>query len=297
MADDYSPTPPPQRRIASIKKFIRKRLPHWAVLIRWHRNTLGAFPNIVNPVTFNDKVLHRNLFDRRALLTQFADKAAVRAYVRSRLGPDILPRLYCLTTRPDAIPFDDLPDRFVVKPTHASGWVQLVTNKATLDRAALIALREDWLKRSYYEEQWEQVYKHVEPRIIVEEFIDDGSGAALNDFKLFVFDGTVEMIQVDVGRFTDHRRRLYSPAWEKLDVCYGYDDVRGDMPRPRHLAEMIAAAETLGRDVDFVRADFYDTPARLYFGELTLTPEGGRGRFHPNDFDRYLGERWKIRTR
>jgi hypothetical protein len=60
---------------------------------------------------------------------------------------------------------------------------------------------------------------------------------------------------------------------------------------------MIAATETLGRDVDFVRADFYDTPARLYFGELTLTPEGGRGRFHPNDFDRYLGERWKIRTR
>jgi hypothetical protein len=108
-----------------------------------------------------------------------------------------------LTTRPDAIPFDDLPDRFVVKPTHASGWVQLVTNKATLERAALIALCEDWLKRSYYEEQWEQVYKHVEPRIIVEEFIDDGSGAALNDYKLFVFDGTVEMIQVDVGRFTD----------------------------------------------------------------------------------------------
>jgi hypothetical protein len=171
MADDYSPTPPPQRRIASIKKFIRKRLPHWAVLIRWHRNTLGAFPNIVSPVTFNEKVLHRNLFDRRALLTQFADKAAVRAYVRSRLGPDILPRLYCLTTRPDAIPFDDLPDRFVVKPTHASGWGQLVTNKATLDRAALIALCEDWLKRSYYEEQCEQVYKHVEPRVIVEEFI------------------------------------------------------------------------------------------------------------------------------
>jgi hypothetical protein len=232
MADDYSPTPPPQRRIASIKKFIRKRLPHWAVLIRWHRNTLGAFPNIVNPVTFNDKVLHRNLFDRRALLTQFADKAAVRAYVRSRLGPDILPRLYCLTTRPDAIPFDDLPDRFVVKPTHALGWVQLVTNKATLERAALIALCEDWLKHSYYEEQCEQVYKHVEPRVIVEEFIDDGSGAALNDYKLFVFDGTVEMIQVDVGRFTDHRRRLYSPAWEKLDVCYAYDDVSGDVPRP-----------------------------------------------------------------
>jgi hypothetical protein len=57
---------------------------------------------------------------------------------------------------------------------------------------------------------------------------------------------------------------------------------------------MIAAAETLGRDWDFIRADFYDTATRVYFGELTMTPEGGRGRFHPKEFDRYLGTRWRA---
>jgi TupA-like ATPgrasp len=98
-------------------------------------------------------------------------------------------------------------------------------------------------------------------------------------------------------RSTDLRRLLYSPAWQKLDVTFEYDELPGDVPRPVHLAEMIAAAEALGKDLDFVRADFYDTAARLYFGELTTAPEGGGGRIRPIEFDRYLGALWKLPAR
>jgi TupA-like ATPgrasp len=280
----------------SIKNRIKEMLPDWFILVRKYVKAHAAFPNIISPVTFNEKVLCRTLFDRRPLLTRIADKAAVRSYVESRLGHQILPKLYHLTTRPDTIPFDELPDRFVVKPTHGSGWVQLVTNKATLDRTTLIKTCADWLKRSYYKETREILYRDIEPRIIVEEFIDDGSGTAPIDYKLFVFGGTVELIQVDAGRFTGHRRLLYTPDWEKLDVRLEYDKIPGDVPRPAHLGEMIAAAETIGRDWDFIRADFYDTAVRLYFGELTLTPEAGNSRFHPKAFDRYLGGLWCTRS-
>ena len=64
----------------------------------------------------------------------------------------------------------------------------------------------------------------------------------------------MKLIQVDTGGFIDHRRRLYTPAWEKLDVLLGeYEDVIGDVPRPVHLAEMIAAAQKLGDGWDFIR--------------------------------------------
>jgi hypothetical protein len=265
---------------------LREILDHWRRQDERH--------DIFNPVTFNQKVLYRRIFDRRAALTQVADKAAVRSYVQARLGPRILPQLYWLTTRPDTIPFDELPDRFVVKPTHGSGWVQLVTDKVVLDRNALIETCRGWLSTSFYKETLEWVYKDIEPRILVEEFIDDGSGTAPNDYKLFVFDGTVELIQVDKDRFTNHRRRLYSTCWDKLDVSFECEDIIGDVPRPAHLAEMIDAAEKLGRDWDFIRADFYHTGKRLYFGELTLYPEAGWGRFRPKEFDRYLGQRWKL---
>jgi hypothetical protein len=275
-----------------IKTRIRRLKPDWLVLIERYRKFVGGFPNLLWPQTFNEKVVHRIVFDRRSLLTQLADKFAVRSYVESRLGPRILPDLYYVTTDPATIPFDQLPDRFVVKPTHGSGWVQIVRDKASLDRAALIETCKGWLQQNFYDITREWAYKQIEPRIIAEQFIDDGTGAIPRDYKLFVFGGKVEMIQVDAGRFTAHRRRLYSPTWEKLPVLYVYDDISGDIPQPVHLEEMIGAAETMGRDMDFIRVDFYDTPDRVYFGELTMTPECGTGRFRPKKFDRHLGSLW-----
>src|SRR5690242_149018 len=117
-----------QPLLRPIKSRIRNILPHWVILIREHRRLHGELPNIIWPGTFSEKILCRNLYDRRPLLTQIADKAGVRSYVESRLGASILPQLYHLTDRPESIPFDTLPDKFVVKPTHGSGWCQVVTD-------------------------------------------------------------------------------------------------------------------------------------------------------------------------
>jgi hypothetical protein len=280
--------------MAGIKGRVIQLQPDWLILVLRHWKTHREFPNLISPRTFNEKVLHRILFDRRELLTQVTDKFAMRSYVEPCLGAQILPKLYCVTTDPDTIPFDQLPEKFVVKATHGSGWVKIVMDKASLDRPALIITCHGWLRQNYYHNWREWAYKPIEPRIILEQFIDDGTGAIPNDYKLFVFGGTVEMIQVDANRFTGHRRRLYSPAWEKLPVLLKHDDISGNIAKPVHLGEMIAAAETLGRDLDFIRADFYDTPGRLYLGELTATPGCGLERFRPKEFDRYLGRRWKL---
>jgi hypothetical protein len=278
----------------NIKKRIKNITPDWYLQIRWWCKAHGVFPRIGRPITFNEKILSRNLFDRRAVFTQFADKAAVRSYVKRCLGPEILPQVYHLTTDPRTIPFETLPDRFVVKPTHGSGWVQLVPDKSKVDRAALVTTCANWLRRSYYKETREIVYKHIKPRILIQEFIDDGSGTTPNDYKLFVFDGVVQLIQIDIDRFNNHQQWFYTPMWKKLDVIYVCGNNGGEVKQPAHLAEMIKAAETLGRDWDFIRVDFYDVPHRLYFGELTLTPNGGYAPFCPKEFDYFLGSLWKT---
>jgi TupA-like ATPgrasp len=283
--------------IKSIKSSLGIRTPDWYVLLRGFYKAHGVLPRIIRPVTFTEKIVHRSLFDRREILTRLTDKAAARSYVEQRIGPQFLPKLYHLTSQPETIPFDELPDRFVVKPTHASGWVRLITDKSTLDRAALVETCRDWLKQSYYEKKREWVYKNVEPRILVEQYIDDGSGAVPNDYKLYVFDGTVELILLSVGRFKDHRLRFYTPAWKKLDVLLANEDIIGDAPPPANLGNMIAAAQVLSQGMDFMRVDFYDTGDRFYCGELTMTPGGGLDHFRPKQFDHYLGQCWKIRTR
>jgi hypothetical protein len=57
---------------------------------------------------------------------------------------------------------------------------------------------------------------------------------------------------------------------------------------------MLEIAESLGSDVDFIRVDLYEVGGRIFFGELTNTPEGGGGRFDPREFDATLGQHWQI---
>lgn len=278
----------------AVKNLLRRALPEAALdvysLAQAHKAAHGRYPRLLRPRTFSDKLCSRLMFDRRPILTQLADKYGARAYIEERLGTAVLPRLYHVGQDPAAIPWDDLPPRYVLKATHASGWIKLVTG--AVDREATLRLCSQWLRQSYYPVNREWPYKHIPPRILIEEFLDDGSGSSPPDFKFFVFDGRPAIIQVDAARFTSHTRSFYDLEWQRQPVTLRWPPVPYEVPRPRHLAQMIEAAVALGRGMDFVRVDLYDTPRQFYVGEITTTPEAGRGVFTPVDFDERLGRLW-----
>ena len=283
----------------NLRKLARRFVPHFVTTIRVHYMCHGAMPKIFNPQTMNEKICYRKLFDRRPILTRFTDKYAVRSYVKERLGPDILPKLYHVTKNPSDIPFDSLPGKFVVKPTHGSGWTWLVTDKSTLDKDALIAKCNEWLGSDYYEETREWPYKGIEPRILVEEFIDDGSKVTPTDYKFFVFDGVVRLIQAHQDRYKGQRISLHKPSWERFEVLdKDYTcSLSEEVARPAFLEEMIKVAEILGKGMDFIRVDLYSTKDKIYFGELTTVPTNGMTRYEPVEFDYYLGQFWDLQKR
>ncbi len=265
-----------------------------SAIMRRYRRKFGVLPNVLRPSTFNEKVIWRMIFDRREILARLQDKYALRAYVKARLGEDILPKLYWVTTDPTDIPIADLPPRFVVKPTHGSGWVYLVPNKTDLDVADLEAVCRGWLAQNYYDLEQEWAYKHIVPRLVVEQFIDDRTGRYPTDYKIYVFHGHAHLIQIDTARFEDHRRDIYDPTWTRLAATSEYKDADRLLPRPKHLPEMIAYAEALAGGLDFIRVDFYDTHERLYLGEATTTPGGGMNLWRPVEFARHMGGLWKL---
>ena len=60
---------------------------------------------------------------------------------------------------------------------------------------------------------------------------------------------------------------------------------------------MIAIAERLGADTDFVRVDLYVLPDRIVFGELTSYPAGGHSPFFPDSYDEEFGSHWTVPRR
>jgi hypothetical protein len=288
----------------TIERTLDLVLPETAVIalsaMRRHKRAFGWYPNIVRPKTFSEKVLHRMVFDRRRILTTLQDKYAARDYVRAKIGDHVLPQLYWVTKNPDDIPFNDLPQRFVVKPTHGSGWYRIVLDKATVDTRELVERCRSWMAQNYYYARREWVYKLIEPRILVEEYVDDGSGLEPTRYKLFVFDGTVKLIEVRIGERGKSREGFFQPPWTKLPVQLTRPEqmeTPGPWPRPDRLDEMIACAETLAGDLDFLRVDLYATAAGTYVGELTTTPSAGMTVFEPREYNRRLGEFWNLPRR
>ena len=277
-----------------IKQTVKSLLPEIACdvveVARSFRKVHGTFPNLLFPKTFNEKVVARYLFDTNPVLSQFADKFAVRDYVAKRLGKEFLPELYWVTRSPRDIPFKRLPERFVVKPTHGAGWVRLVRDKHSLDKVELERQCNYWLSQNFYTQHRERIYKNITPRILIEEMIDDGGSVAPTDYKFMAFHGRVELVCVILDRFTNMRGYFLDRDWKIPEIKR--TRLLDDIPRPPHFEEMIRAAEILARGMDFVRVDFYDTPGKFYFGELTTTPGAGLIQYQPANFDLYLGEFW-----
>ena len=272
-----------------------------------------------NPTTFTEKVRYKMLRDHRPLLTTFADKAAVRDYVAERIGERYLPLAYGLLDDPADLLDLALPDRYVVKPTHGSGtcvvvspaasadamlqpaewsWVYRHVRPDAADRGQLVEIARDWATKLYGRgpnNEW--AYVDVPPRVIVEEMLEGASGGIPDDFKFFVFHGRCQYIQVDSGRFDDRTQDFYRADWSHLPMSGGPGWIDPPRERPERLDEMIALAEALAVETDFVRVDLYHLPDRVVFGELTSYPAGGHSPFEPESFNTEFGGHWSVPRR
>jgi len=100
---------------------------------------LGYWPRVAYPQSFNEKIIHRKLYTQEPVYAQVADKWAVRAYVEEKVGDHVLNEVYHVTDDPSTIPFDSLPDKFVIKGTHGSGYVIVVEERIELGMATTAA--------------------------------------------------------------------------------------------------------------------------------------------------------------
>jgi hypothetical protein len=272
-----------------------------------------------NPQTFREKVRYKMLRDRRPLLVTFADKLAVRDYIADAVGSDHLPLLYGTFDTADALAAFDLPSACVIKPTHGSGAVVVVSPRAPatarlpgpdaawayshvprerVTMPELAAVARVWLRQLYGQgpnREW--AYGPVPRRILVEELLAGPTGEIPDDYKFFVFHGEARFVQVDSGRFGRRTQDFFRPTWERLGLSGGPPGASPPPARPERLAEMVSIAERLGRDTDFVRVDLYAVPGRVVVGELTSYPAGGDSPFDPECFDLEFGRTWTVPKR
>lgn len=260
---------------------------------------LGYLPSIERPRTFNEKLLWLKLYHRDPAMRRFADKLEARS-AASEAVPEIrLPDLVGVYGAAEDVPFVDLPDHAVLKSSHGSGHVRVLTRP--YDEAAIRAAAARWLAKPYGAETNEWLYAAVPRRLLVERFLGT-PGVVPTDYKIYVINGKAELVQLFSGRFERLERRMFDTRWNEIPVYRGVYPggpvivpAPGQQPpAPPCLERMLDQAERLGRPFPFARADFYVVDAEPVFGELTFFPNGGHVEFRPRRFDTELGARLRL---
>lgn len=270
------------RALASINLPLRRRLLYAAKHRRW--------PNLDVPQSFTEKMNWRIIHDRRPQLAWTCDKLRMKEIARQRSSKLIrIPETYWHGTDVTQLAGIELPDHWVLKPTHRSGALVLFGGgQANTDE--LVLKTHQWLDDVNWSALGEWAYSQAEPNLMIEELIGV-PGTSPTDYKFFVFDGKPELILAVDDRFGQPVKRYYRPDWSLLGTKGEADN---QLEPPQNLNKMLDAAATLGAGFDFMRVDLYDANGEVWFGELSPYSGSGLTPFVPKSLDDELGAVWRL---
>lgn len=273
----------------------RQHLPleaaHRPLYILIHRSfyrQFGTLPELVHCRDFNDKIQWLKLFDQSEEIIRCMDKIRVRDRVRERVGDAHLVTLYQVRNHFAEIDFDALPSSFVIKTNHDSGSVILVRDKATLDRDEAARQIEAALRRRYGWSTGEWAYAYIQPRILIEAFIEPQREAPPPDYKFYCIDGQVRFCHYIHNRGLDTKEQVLDPEGQDMGTSL-YPAFRYEKAfvRPTVWREMLRVAERVAQGFKCVRVDLFCAGEQIYVGEMTFWPMSG---CYPGDGQKILGQ-------
>lgn len=257
----------------------------------------GKKLDLENPKEFNEKIQWYKVFYHPKILTQLVDKYAVRSYVEDKIGSQYLNEIYGVYNRADDIPFNNLPNQFVIKATHASSYNLIVSDKSKVNFKKSKRLLNKWLKTSqYYRTGQEWAYKDVPPRLIVEKFLKEDGESSLIDYKFYCFNGVTKFLEVHLDRAQHHKRGFYDLDFKPLPFRYVplKKSISSKVEKPINFDEMKRLSEVLADKFPFVRVDFYSIKGKAIFGEMTFYPSDGRKDLIPDEYNTIIGDYIKL---
>ena len=268
---------------------LKKLLSDKSFLKLQYRCLCGEPLNISNPQTYNEKLAWIKLYDHNPLYHTLVDKYAVKKVVTEKIGEEHVAKPLVIFNSYKEFDFDKLPaPPFVIKSVHY-GQPIVVRTEADLDRNTIMQKLEYQAKHSGYTWGREWGYKGVAPRVMVEEYLSDGSeNQILQDYKFWCFNGEVKCMYITI-KDKDVYENFYDKDFNILDIDHGFPRHQPEFEKPDTFEEMWQLATKLSEGIPFVRVDFYSCGGKVYFGEYTFFDWGGLHAFRSYEMDKEIG--------
>lgn len=217
-----------------------------------YRISKGRPINLKRPKTLDEKIswLKLNIYNKDPLISKCADKYAVREYIRSCGCEEILNELYGVYDSVEEIPWNKLPNKFVIKWNMGCGCNIICQDKESLDIDNAIKKMRKWGNTKYYLSNSEMQYKYIKPKIIVEKLLETYDGSIPEDYKFYCFNGTAKYALVCIGREKGHPKfYFHDREWNLARIN---KDAKSEpdnffIPKPEGINEMFSYADKLSK--------------------------------------------------
>ncbi|WP_162946986.1 ATP-grasp fold amidoligase family protein [Ruegeria sp. EL01] len=258
-------------------------------------NNHRYLPDLSNPKTVTEKLLVMKLFGEIPRASA-ADKLTAESFV-----PDAARSLLAPVKRYWESPSTELPDTLNLDP--ATYWLKcnngqgknlrltwpIDDDQRKLANESLAAWNKSPIPHGFWAAEW--WYSTIDTRFFIEEDLA-AEGEDIIDWKFWVVAGKVQMVQVDRDRSRGHVQMIHDRDFNFIPKELYFKTSEDTEPRPKRYDDMVQIAEAIGQRVEFARVDLYAIGDKIYLGEITLCPFGGKRKMRTPELDRQLGDAW-----
>lgn len=256
--------------------------------------------NLKNPKKFNEKIQWLKLYDNLPIKTQLTDKVLVRDWVKKIIGEKYLKPVLWIGDTFDEIPFDKLPDRFIIKANNGCKWHYKIKNKTDfLSNARLFGIVKSrfdgWMMQSFFPYAgFELQYKDIIPKILIEPLLVIDGEEKPTEYEIYCFNGNPKIFQ-KVLYLQPRQVCVYDENYNQLDLKFlpDYQIIQEEPGENLKLASLLS--EKLCKEFKLVRVDWMEYKGGLFFSEMTFTPFSGFFRFNDNRWNERLGSMLNLK--
>lgn len=250
---------------------------HARIEMRREKQHLLRHVDIENPIYFNEKLLwlKYNYYNHSKLAAISFNKYEVRKYVEKKGLSYILNDLIGVWDSVDDIPWDSLPDEYVIKVSNGcAGHVFKRKNEYFSLKDAKKTLNNTIKRSSYCFKQSGALYCYGTKQVLIcEKLLHSGNDSvAPADYKFHCFNGKPVFLEY----MEDRVIHKFSSTIVDMDLkdrheLDGYAK-SGKVDIPECFEDMKKIAAILSQDFPYARIDLYAIENKPIFGEITLDP-------------------------
>ncbi|WP_299884858.1 ATP-grasp fold amidoligase family protein [uncultured Ruegeria sp.] len=258
-------------------------------------NNQRYLPDLSDPKTITEKLLVMKLFGDMPKVSA-ADKLTAESFVPQPSGNLLTPvQRYWDSSSPV------LPEELELEPgsywlkcnngqgqNHRLNW-PMSKEESELANEKLTSWSKKPIPHGYWAAEW--WYSTIDTRFFIEENLA-AEGEDIIDWKFWVVAGKLQMVQVDRDRSRGHVQMIHDRDFNFIPKELYFKTSEDTEPRPKRYDDMVQIAEAIGQRVEFARVDLYAIGDKIYLGEITLCPFGGKRKMRTPELDKQLGDAW-----